>query len=150
MVGTLLPKRNIKCPVLVAKSHVALVPGQARFTGLNLDRFDECRIMQHWFPFPSARPRLDLRQPCPSRPVTLILADTSSVVGQSRKSSILAGGPHSVSLLTEVFFAASCCHLIERETVKIKSIHVMSLNVLLNRSFLFVWPWSTLRRSVCL
>lgn len=146
-MGTLLPKTNIKCPVVVAKSHIALVPGRARFTGLNLDRSDECRIMQHWFSFPLARPSLDLRQPCPSRPFTLILADISSVVGQSRKASILAGGPHSVSLLTEGFFAASCCHLIERETLKIKSIHVMSLNVFLSRSFLSVWPWSYLKKK---
>lgn len=149
-MGTPLPKTNIKCPVVVGKSHMALVPGRARFTGLNLDRFDECRIMQRWVSFPSARPGLDLRRPCPSRPVTLILTDTSFRCRPIPEGvhfgrwAMLRIASHGSS------FAALCCHLIKRETLKIKSTQFMSLHVLLDRSFLSVWPWSTSRRGSCL
>lgn len=50
--GTSLPKTNSNGTGVVANSHVALVPGGARFTGLILiDRLDKSRIMQaHFLP----------------------------------------------------------------------------------------------------
>lgn len=137
-MGTPLPKANVKCPVVVAKSNIALVLGRDRFTGLNLDRFDECRIMLHCFSSHFARPSVDLRQPCPSRPILLILTGTSfrcrpipETLHFGRWATLRVASQGSS-------FAASCRRLVERGTQQIKSIYIISSHLLLKKPFLVV------------
>lgn len=105
-------RRTLNVQLLLLKSY-SPGPWRARFTGLNLDRLSQCRIMQYWVSFPSARTSLDLRQPCPSRPLPVILTYTSFRC-RSIPEYLHFGRWAMLSVVTHgsfFFFAASYCRL---------------------------------------